>query len=77
MYNDITKLLLQSDWCDTRKEGWIDCLDVMKACGKVPDKRLFWKLENVGGLKDGLLNEMEDFLNNREMRMLSTLDLTD
>ena len=43
-------------------------MDLKKAFDKVPHKRLLWKLENVGGLKGGLLKWMEDFLSNREMR---------
>ena len=35
---------------------------------KVPHKRLFWKLENVGELKGGLLKWREDFLSNIEMK---------
>ena len=52
------------------REGWVNCiyLDLKNGFGKVPHKRLLWKLENVGGLKGGLLKWMEDFLRNREMR---------
>ena len=34
---------------------WVDCiyLDLKKALDKVPHKKLFWKLENVGGLREG------------------------
>ena len=51
-------------------EGRVDCiyLDLKKAFDKVPHKKLLWKLENVDGLKGGLLKRMEDFLSNREMR---------
>ena len=54
------------------REKWVDCiyLDLKKAFDKVPHKRLLWKLDNVSGLKGGLLKWMEDFLSNREMRTL-------
>ena len=54
------------------REGWVDCiyLDFKKALRKAPHKRLLWKLDNVGGLKGGLLKWMEDFLSNREMRIV-------
>ena len=52
------------------REGWVDCiyLDLKKAFDKVSHKKLLRKLENVRGLKDGLLKRMKDFLSNREMR---------
>ena len=54
------------------RKGWFNYiyLDLKKAFDKVSHKRLLWKLENVGGLKGGLLKWMEDFLSNREMRTI-------
>ena len=49
------------------RKRWVDCiyLDLKKAFDKLPHKRQLRKLENVRGLKGGLLKWMEDFLSNR------------
>ena len=45
-------------------------LDLRKAFDKVPHKPLLWKLETIGGLKGRLLRWMDDFLKDREMRIV-------
>ena len=37
------------------RDGWVDCiyLDLRKAFDKVADKRLLWKSDSIGGLKEG------------------------
>ena len=54
------------------RDGWADCvyLDLKKAFDKVPHKRLLRKLEKIGGIKGNLLRWMEDFLVDREMRVI-------
>ena len=45
-------------------------LDLKKAFDKVPHRRLIWKIKNRGGVGDGLIKWLEDFLTNREMRTI-------
>ena len=54
------------------RDGWVNAvyLDIKKAFGKVPHKRLLWKLEHIGGLKGKLLKWMGDYLKDREMRTI-------
>ncbi|MCP3680120.1 MAG: reverse transcriptase family protein, partial [Gammaproteobacteria bacterium] len=51
------------------RDGWVDCvyLDLKKAFDKVPHRRLIWKLENFGGVKERLLEWMKDYLVGRQM----------
>ena len=51
-------------------DGWVDgvYLDLKKAFDKVPHRRLIWKIEKYGGIGGRLLEWMEDYLHDREMR---------
>ncbi|XP_069169369.1 uncharacterized protein [Procambarus clarkii] len=62
-YDRATEILQERD-------GWVDCiyLDLKKAFDRVPHKRLFWKLENIGGVTGKLLSWMKNFLTDRKMR---------
>ena len=40
---------------------------IKKAFDKVPHKRLLWKLEHIGGLKETINNWIENYLKAREM----------
>ncbi len=44
------------------------CLDLKKAFDKVPHQRLLWKIKNYGKIGGRLLEWMEDYLDDREMR---------
>ena len=52
------------------RDGWVDgvYLDLKKAFDTVPHKRLLWKIAQYGGVGGKLLNWMEDYLKDREMR---------
>ena len=52
------------------RDGWVDgvYLDLKKAFDTVPHKRLLWKIAHSGGVGGKLLNWMEDYLTDREMR---------
>ena len=54
------------------RDGWADCayLDLKKAFDKVPHKKLLKKLETAGGIQGRLLDWMEDFLQERKMRVV-------
>ena len=43
-------------------------LDIKKAFDRVPHKRLLWKLKHIGGLRGKVLEWMQDYLKDREMR---------
>ena len=43
-------------------------LDIKKAFNTVPHERLLWKLKHIGGLLGKLLEWMQDYLKDREMR---------
>ena len=62
-YNRVIDVLQQRD-------GWIDCiyLDLCKAFDKVPHKRLLSKLNSIGCVRGKLLEWMQSYLTNREMR---------
>ena len=53
-------------------DGWVDAvyLDIKKAFNTVPHKRLLWKLKHIGGLRGKLLEWMQDYLKDREMRTM-------
>ena len=46
------------------RDGWADCIYL----DTFPHRRLLWKLEHIGGLKETLKNWMEHYLKGREMR---------
>ncbi len=52
------------------RDGWVDgvYLDFKKAFDKVPHRRLLWKIKNYGKIGGRLLEWMEDYLDDREMR---------
>merc|ERR1711980_83849 len=52
------------------RDGWVDgvYLDLKKAFDKEPHRRLLWKIEKYGGVGGRLLDWMEDYLKDREMR---------
>ena len=37
-------------------------LDIKKAFDRVPHKRLLWKLKHIGGLREKVLEWMQDYL---------------
>ena len=43
-------------------------LDIKTAFDTAPHKRLLWKLKHIGGLRGKLLEWMQDYLKDREMR---------
>ena len=45
-------------------------MELKKAFSKVPYKRLGWKIREVGSVGGRLLAWMEDFLKDREMRIV-------
>ena len=49
---------------------WVDAvyLDIEKTFDRVPHKRLLWKLKHIGGLRGKVLEWMQDYLKDREMR---------
>ena len=51
------------------RDGWVDVyLDIKKAFDTVPHERLLWKLKHIGGLRGKLLEWMQDYLKDTEMR---------
>ena len=52
------------------RDGWVDVvyLDIKKEFDTVPHKRLLWRLKHIGGLRGKLLEWMQDYLKDREMR---------
>ena len=52
------------------REGWVDAvyLDFKKAFDRILHKKPLWKLKHIGGLRGKVLEWMQDYLKNREMR---------
>ena len=50
--------------------GWMDAvyLHIKKAFDRVPHRRLLWKLKHIGGLGGKILDWMQNYLKDGEMR---------
>ena len=43
-------------------------LDIKRAFDTVPHKRLLWEMKHIGGLRGKVLEWMQDYMKDREMR---------
>ena len=61
-----TRVIEEND----NREGRVDAvyLDIKKAFDRVLHKRLLWKLNHLGGLRGKVLEWMQDYFKDREMR---------
>ncbi len=52
------------------RDGWVDGVyfDLKQAFDKVPHQRLLWKIKNCGKIRGRLLEWMDNYLEDREMR---------
>ena len=54
------------------RDGWVGAvyLDIKKAFDRIPHKRFLWKLNYIGGLQREVLEWMQDYMKDGEMRTI-------